>query len=339
MRTRSKVALAGSVGFLILLISIVVVVAYPALFNAVALLMLGGASAVCASIALLLRREQRQTLRKVEAVERALRKLEERQDEAKTDRARVDLRIDRSLDSVDGHLDSISRTLRAGPGGLRHQLRHEVSRDVAAHLALNAMAPTTGIPVPLTSYSALPWTVLQLVQEIINTSSDALVVELGSGTSTLWMAVAAKRASKSVRIISVDHSAEWADHTRRALAANGVEDLVELRVAPLVPLTEGGGDWYDPALLHDVDDIALLFIDGPPGSTSKRARMPAVEMLADRMALECVVVIDDTNRPDEKASVEAWRGALGSQGVLNTLELERTVIIERTARPTQDLRR
>ena len=65
--------------------------------------------------------------------------------------------------------------------------------------------------------------------------------------------------------------------------------------------------WYDPAALHDLDGIGLLFVDGPPAATGHHARWPAVPLLADRMAVGGRVVLDDLIRDEEKEILARWQ--------------------------------
>lgn len=233
------------------------------------------------------------------------------------------------LDSIGTKSDAAARALRGGPGGLRHQLRHEVSRDMAAHLALHVLVPLAGAPMPLTSYSALPRTVVELVQLVRELPREGLVVELGSGASTVWMALAAKQSNRGIRIISLEHSEDWAEQARRSIRANRVEEHVELRVADLQERASHQGPWYDVASIQDISDVAVLFIDGPPGSGSKEARMPSLEFFASRMAPNCVVVVDDTDRADEKKLADAWQRELSQSGDVQVITLERTIILTR----------
>jgi predicted O-methyltransferase YrrM len=209
-------------------------------------------------------------------------------------------------------LASVRSSLRPGPGGLRSNLRNELVRDTAALLTLHDMLPTPAEHAPVTAYSALPATVLMVTQAVVELHADALVLELGSGATTLWMALAVQQRGGDVRIVSLEESEEFADVIRRALERNGVSSYVDVRVAEMVPTKTKRGEqpWYDPSGWDDLTDIDLLFVDGPPGVTAPLARYPVVEMLTDRLAPGAVVVVDDTNRPDEQALVEAWCATL-----------------------------
>lgn len=208
--------------------------------------------------------------------------------------------------------------------------RHDTIRDLAALHTLHDMVDVAGEHVPLTSWAALPATVLALVQQVRDLPPAAVVVELGSGASTVWMALEAKRRGDGIRIISFDHDADFAKVTQRALERNGVDDIVELRVAPLEPMQTVHGEqlWYAPEHWESLADVALVFVDGPPGITGPLARYPAVEALADKLAPGAVVVLDDTNRPDEQEALAGWLRLHSESGQAAVVEdRERTSII------------
>jgi len=135
------------------------------------------------------------------------------------------------------------------------------------------------------------------------------IVELGSGTSTLWLSYALERRGSGGRIISLDHDPHFAGVTRAELVAHGFADgPAEVRDAPLVDGVIDGHDtpWYDPASFHDVEAIDLLIVDGPPMASGGLARYPAVPMLLSRLAPGAIVVVDDAPRPDEQEMMQRW---------------------------------
>ena len=79
--------------------------------------------------------------------------------------------------------------------------------------------------------------------------------------------------------------------------------------APLVDVTLPDGStspWYDLAKLPDIGEIDVLLVDGPIGAIAEQARYPAFPLLADRLADGGLVVLDDTNRPEEQEVVRRW---------------------------------
>ena len=212
------------------------------------------------------------------------------------------------LKQIRDEVRTIARRVGTTPGSLEARLRHHVIRDTSALLTLHDLYPTPGEHVPLTSWSAYPATALMLTEHVRELPAGSTVLELGSGATTVWMALASRRRGGDVRIVSVEGSADFAEVTRTAVRRNGVDDLVDLRVAALEAVTTKHGEqqWYESPAWDDLSGIGLLFIDGPPGGTGPHARYPAVEMLTERLAPGAIVVIDDADRDDEKAMLADW---------------------------------
>lgn len=159
-------------------------------------------------------------------------------------------------------------------------------------------------PLPPTrSWAASPDLLLTLVH-LVRKNRPKLIVELGSGISTLVMAKAAVGRAK---IVSIDHSEEFAQKTREMLNEHGVKN-VEIRVAPLKS-NASGTQWYDLTLLKNLKNIDLLVIDGPPGSKNPKARQPAFKEFETKLSPKAVIVIDDVNREGERELAEMFAKA------------------------------
>jgi len=183
----------------------------------------------------------------------------------------------------------------------------------AFHQLISLLKFTAPIP-PTRGWVASP-DLLLTITDIVRTHKPRLVVELGSGVSTL---VIAKAGAK--KIISIDNSEEFADTTRAMLKAHGIRG-VEVRVAPLTAHVSGV-DWYDTSKLSDIKGIDLLFIDGPPGSKNPEARKPALPELLKRLSPKAVIIIDDVNRPGERELAEEFAKAFPSH-ILTLLQHEK----------------
>jgi len=161
-------------------------------------------------------------------------------------------------------------------------------------------------PLPVVAGWALDPTALFWLVDHVDRARPQLVVECGSGTSTLWIALALRR-NGSGRVVSLEHSEEFAASTRELLERHGLSDWAQVLTAPLVPVETARGTfpWYeiDPASLGPID---LLFIDGPPAATGKHARYPALPVLGGQLAQGAVVVLDDAGRDDEREVLKRW---------------------------------
>ena len=194
-----------------------------------------------------------------------------------------------------------SRELTAATKEIKAQIwqsyrQTEALQQLLALLKLNAPIP------PTRSWAASP-DLLLMIADLVRTHEPQLVVELGSGVSTLIIA-----KSGAGKVISIDNSEEFADKTRALLKAHEVGG-VEVRVAPLTPHV-AGLEWYDTTLLQDLKEIDLLIVDGPPGSKNPNARRPAHMELINKLSPHAIIVIDDVNRDGERELAESFASAL-----------------------------
>lgn len=155
-------------------------------------------------------------------------------------------------------------------------------------------------------WAASPDLLLTYVEEIL-ARKPSVVVECGSGLSTVWAAYALERCGGG-RVVALDHDADFAEQTRVNLAEHGLSGFAEVRHAPLVDVELPGGTWhwYDPSALKDVQDVDVVLVDGPPKTTGTQARYPAIPVLRESLAPGAVVLVDDAARDDEQAILQRW---------------------------------
>ncbi len=161
-------------------------------------------------------------------------------------------------------------------------------------------------PMPSSGRWAMDPTRLLEVLFLIGRKLPKVVLELGSGTSSIWIAYALEKDGG--RLISVDHKTEFADRTKSLLHLHDVSHLAEVRLAELRQLNIKGEEfpWYDVDAFRDINEIDLLLVDGPPGSLGEMARYPALHVLESQLASNAVVILDDADRPDEQGIVQRW---------------------------------
>jgi predicted O-methyltransferase YrrM len=165
-----------------------------------------------------------------------------------------------------------------------------------------------GLPMPPTrGWAASPDLLLELV-EILIREEPRLVVECGSGTSTLWLALTMQRFDIPGRIVSLEHDKTYAESTRGVLRMHAVNTIAEVRDAPLEDFELNGKTypWYARPAWSDLTAIDLLFVDGPPADTGTHARYPAMPVLYDALSPSATTVLDDLIREDEQQVVQQW---------------------------------
>lgn len=222
------------------------------------------------------------------------------------------------LSGLEARLDALEASVSDTAGRLEKSVADGFaagSRDVAqvywqveALLDLRAMLqPRAPLP-PLRSWAASPDAVHWLVERVW-TTRPSLIVECGSGVSSILLGYAVQKLG-SGRIVALEHDKNFADESLRRLREHGLEDVVEVRYAPLAPWRRDGEDrewlWYDVEAIKDLDGIGLVFVDGPPGDLGPLARYPAVPALLPHAADDVVFALDDANRPDEWAVSSRW---------------------------------
>jgi predicted O-methyltransferase YrrM len=216
-------------------------------------------------------------------------------------RHRLDVRhrqTTRTLRSLETFMrkDAAARD-KAAPDQLR-----QVEAVVQMYTALGGQSLT-----PLSGRWAMDPIGLMALVHHVDQHRPGLVLELGGGTSTVWLQRALSRHAGG-RLVSVDHDGRFLDATRTWLADEPGSGLAQVRHAPLEAMEVSGRltSWYQPGSFDDLVGIDMLIVDGPPQSVGPWARFPALPLLVDRLADEAWIVLDDAERPDERRIVEAW---------------------------------
>lgn len=218
---------------------------------------------------------------------------------------------DRVAHLQDQVLPKVSRDIR---NAVSVQGRDDYEQQVA-WTELREYLDTAAFMPPLRGWAASP-DVLRILVRQIDRLRPGLVVECGSGASSVWIGYALRRAGAG-RLVAVEHDARYAELSRELVAAHGLDDIVEVRHAPLVEtanttVTVKGKElptadrWYEPSVFADLEGIGLLFVDGPPKATGLHARYPALPVLLPRCTEDAAIVLDDAARVDERAIGDRW---------------------------------
>jgi predicted O-methyltransferase YrrM len=162
-------------------------------------------------------------------------------------------------------------------------------------------------PLPKTREWAASPDFLRLVYKQIRKQKPGLVVELGSGSSTIIGGYALQQNGAG-RIVSFDHLEGYADESRRAVSFHDLDDRCRVITSSLTnySLDDGSWKWYNLKNFNPEESIALVIVDGPPSGLQKLSRYPALPLLADWLAEEVTFIVDDGDREDEKIMVEKW---------------------------------
>ena len=165
-------------------------------------------------------------------------------------------------------------------------------------------------PMPFGGGWALTPDAAVLLAREIALNNPGIIVELGSGVSTILIGRILKRAGRG-RLFSLDHDAHWAEQTRRHIRASGLEDYVEVLDAPLAKQQFADKDfnWYQvPERLRQAGQIDMLVVDGPPQRLDPTGlpRYPALPAFHAQLSPQALIYVDDAKRPQEKQMIEKW---------------------------------
>jgi predicted O-methyltransferase YrrM len=147
---------------------------------------------------------------------------------------------------------------------------------------------------------------LNLLYDTVVENQPAIIVELGSGVSTLVTASALKNHGSGT-LYSFDHEEAYLLQTERELIRLGLDDFVVTQHAPLVQQTIQGRDrlWYNIDEEKFPADIDILVVDGPPEPTvGEGGRGPVVPLLFKKLAENGLVLFDDAARQGEREIIQ-----------------------------------
>lgn len=170
---------------------------------------------------------------------------------------------------------------------------------------MRLLQPLASLPL-LRGWAASPDLLLTIASHL-KKSRPAAILECSSGSSTLVMARCCQ-INGSGHVYSLEHDQHYAQQTREWLSEQGLEEWATVIQAPLVPTGESGQPWYD---LTDLPipqgGFDILVIDGPPATSSKLARYPALPQLDEILKPGAIVFLDDAKRGEERRILERWQ--------------------------------
>ena len=179
--------------------------------------------------------------------------------------------------------------------------------------------------------------------ELIDGNDYDLILEFGSGTSTVVIAKALARIARQQHgkpatvQVAFEHLEQYHAQTQANLRNAGLLEAVQLEFAPLADFKALNGTTYSyyscHAALHKLAEQLssgikiLIIVDGPPASIGKHARYPAVpSALASFKGAHIDILLDDYIREDEKEIVQLWLKDIEVEGLtaqMSTRKMEK----------------
>lgn len=228
--------------------------------------------------------------------------------------------------------DQLTKTRRAIEEGFKRELGLAV-KQVEAYLSISKYFHEGELIPDFHGWPISPDFGAALIG-LLETRDYDLVVEFGSGTSTLLIAkVLESRRKRSMFApelrcaqIAFEHLETYREKTDLLLMRAGLQGAVKVVLAPLEAWDENGRSFlyyrcgpelkaYFAGCPLDKTPKVLILVDGPPASTGPHARYPALPVvLAHVRAARVDVLLDDFSRQDEKEVFESWKLYLSERG-------------------------
>jgi len=184
-------------------------------------------------------------------------------------------------------------------------------------------------PFPLMRDSAIAPDFARVLIGLIRERKPRLIVEAGSGVSTLVAAYCLRQIGAG-RIIAFEHLEKYAAISMNNLLRHGMQDIATVVYAPLteIPLRGEPLLWYDTAEIEKIDSVDMVIVDGPPG-IQKLSRYPALPILFELLSEDAVIILDDARR--EKRIVDLWLDEFDGFEP-ETIDSEKGIVILRRAK-------
>lgn len=205
---------------------------------------------------------------------------------------------------AEAQADSIQKTLSRINTAVNFQ-SYQIPREIEAskqlfdHFAPQGLMPATG------GWALSPVGTLEIVRKIQEVKPTA-VLECGSGTSTIWMAMALRKLGGG-RVYALEHDPDHVETTRSLIDDHGLAQYAEILHAPLKEYRAGDATitWYDDAALGDIPPVGVMLIDGPPAAVTD-GRSHTLRFTKHLLANEAWLFADDYNRLPERSMVQTW---------------------------------
>ena len=235
-------------------------------------------------------------------------------------------------------------------------LKQEVqcsTKQIEAFFSVQNYFNTGELPVEMHGWPISPDFACYLIEQLENNDYD-LIIEFGSGSSTILIAkVLAKidsrrQGGKKVGQIAFEHLEQYYAKTMNSLHQANLVNTLQLVLTPLQPYFSSNGNVYSyysyqdalaklASLYSSIGLRLLVLVDGPPGTTCKHARYPALPVVLEYFTgAQIDLLLDDYIREDEKEIAQLWQKEINDAGLSFTVteqKLEKGACLIRVTKP------
>jgi hypothetical protein len=168
------------------------------------------------------------------------------------------------------------------------------NRTQAQPLRELAQRLPTRKPLPAMRGFAIAPDFAVVLAELIAREQPKLVVETGSGVSTLVIGYALEQLAAGGRVVALEHDRAYAEQTRALVRDHGLDACASVVDAPLEPIMVSGEQhrWYSTRSLDGLTAIDLVVDDGPPRRVGPMLRYASLHLFAPKLAADATFVLD-----------------------------------------------
>ena len=150
---------------------------------------------------------------------------------------------------------------------------------------------------------------IKIIFEAVLKHKPNLILELGSGVSTLYTGNLIKSKQLNSRILSLDHEPTFAKVTRENCDLHKIQSIASIQDCTIKTHHINGKEWlwYDTENISlEAQSVGILVVDGPPTFLQKQSRYPALPILLPYLKNEAIIIVDDYSRADDFQVIERW---------------------------------
>jgi len=216
---------------------------------------------------------------------------------------------------IAGNLNRLKRLVPSGvKTAVREKIRNVAFRRTMRHLIRLPLgqAPSRDLLTDLQagwgneSFAART----DYLEEVANRAivTTGAILECGSGLTTILLGWLAGR--RGIETWSLEHIPEWHLLVTTTLRRYRIR---KAHVCLAAIRDYGNFSWYDPPLASLPKTFHLIVCDGPPG-TIPGNRYGLLPLVGERLHADCMILLDDANRPGEAEVLRRWT----TEGMMTT---------------------